>query len=113
MTFLGCLLLHDPPKSDIDRTINGLESLGITLKMITGDSLPVAASITQALGLVGSQPDTTKSTGSLLALIYYQCLQFSCHLFHYFYWQRLNILNLPFIPIDRFNLKSENHSTSN
>jgi P-type Mg2+ transporter len=50
MTFLGCLLLYDPPKPEIVDTIHNLEALGITLKMITGDSRAVAASITQQLG---------------------------------------------------------------
>jgi P-type Mg2+ transporter len=54
MTFLGCLLLYDPPKPEIVTTIHDLEALGITLKMITGDSHAVAASITQQLGQ--SQP---------------------------------------------------------
>jgi P-type Mg2+ transporter len=49
MTFLGCLLLYDPPKPEIVNTIHDLEALGITLKMITGDSHAVAASITQQL----------------------------------------------------------------
>lgn len=51
MTFLGCLLLFDPPKADITNVIQDLEQAGIALKMITGDSHAVATSITQKLGL--------------------------------------------------------------
>ena len=46
-TFLGYLALYDPPKSDIKNTIIDLANLGVTLKMITGDSHAVAASISQ------------------------------------------------------------------
>ena len=51
-TFLGYLALYDPPKSDIKATITDLASLGVTLKMITGDSHAVAASISQQVGLL-------------------------------------------------------------
>ena len=51
-TFLGYLALYDPPKSDIKATITDLANLGVTLKMITGDSHAVAASISQQVGLL-------------------------------------------------------------
>lgn len=52
LTFLGYLALYDPPKSDIKGTIADLANLGVTLKMITGDSHAVAASIAQQVGLI-------------------------------------------------------------
>ena len=51
LTFLGYLELYDPPKSDIKATIADLGKMGVTLKMITGDSRGVAASIAQQVGL--------------------------------------------------------------
>ena len=51
-TFLGYLALYDPPRSDIKTTITDLANLGVTLKMITGDSHAVAASISQQVGLL-------------------------------------------------------------
>ena len=51
LTFLGYLALYDPPKSDIKNTIADLARLGVTLKMITGDSHAVATSIAQQVGL--------------------------------------------------------------
>jgi P-type Mg2+ transporter len=51
MTFLGYLALFDPPKAGIADTLRELEQLGITPKMITGDSRAVAISITQKIGL--------------------------------------------------------------
>ncbi|MEI6441811.1 MAG: magnesium-translocating P-type ATPase [Nostocales cyanobacterium ELA583] len=51
-TFLGYLALYDPPKSDIKATITDLANLGVTLKMITGDSHAVAANISQQVGLL-------------------------------------------------------------
>jgi Mg2+-importing ATPase len=55
LTFLGYLALYDPPKSDIKGTIADLANLGVTLKMITGDSHAVAASIAQQVGLLHAQ----------------------------------------------------------
>ncbi|HEY9622379.1 MAG TPA: magnesium-translocating P-type ATPase [Crinalium sp.] len=55
LTFLGYLALYDPPKSDIKGTIAELAELGVTLKMITGDSHAVAASIAQQVGLPQAQ----------------------------------------------------------
>jgi P-type Mg2+ transporter len=62
MTFLGYLALFDPPKAGIADTLHELQSLGITPKMITGDSRAVAISIIQQIGL----PETQILTGSEL-----------------------------------------------
>ncbi len=50
MTFLGYLALFDPPKAGIADTLKELRSLGVTTKMITGDSRAVAISIIQQVG---------------------------------------------------------------
>lgn len=55
MTFLGFLAFYDPPKPDIAKTINSMEKLGISLKIITGDNKFVAASISQEVGLESSR----------------------------------------------------------
>ncbi len=62
MTFLGYLTLFDPPKAGIADTLKELEQLGITPKMITGDSKAVAISIIQQIGL----PEPKALTGSEL-----------------------------------------------
>jgi P-type Mg2+ transporter len=62
MTFLGYLTLFDPPKTGIADTLKELEQLGITPKMITGDSKAVAMSIIQQVGL----PEPKALTGSEL-----------------------------------------------
>jgi Mg2+-importing ATPase len=51
MTFLGFLVLSDPPKPGIIETIANLKSLGVSLKVITGDNRLVAANISQQMGL--------------------------------------------------------------
>jgi P-type Mg2+ transporter len=51
MTFLGFLVLFDPPKANIIETIAGLKNLGVALKIITGDNHLVAASVSQQMGL--------------------------------------------------------------
>lgn len=62
MTFLGYLTLFDPPKAGIADTLKELQQLGVTPKMITGDSRAVAMSIIQQVGL----PAPTALTGSEL-----------------------------------------------
>ncbi len=51
LIFLGFLVLHDPPKADAARTVAELASLGITLKVLTGDNRLVAATVARAVGL--------------------------------------------------------------
>jgi P-type Mg2+ transporter len=62
MTFLGYLALFDPPKAGIADTLREMQSLGITPKMLTGDSRAVAISIIRQIGL----PETQVLTGSEL-----------------------------------------------
>jgi Mg2+-importing ATPase len=52
MTFLGFLVLFDPPKGNIIETIAALKGLGVSLKIITGDNHLVAANISQQMGLL-------------------------------------------------------------
>ncbi len=51
MTFLGFLVLFDPPKPKIAETIARLKDLGVSLKIITGDNRLVAANVSQQMGL--------------------------------------------------------------
>ncbi len=51
MTFLGFIVLFDPPKPGIVDTINQLQHLGVSLKIITGDNSLVAASVGKKVGL--------------------------------------------------------------
>jgi Mg2+-importing ATPase len=55
MTFVGFLVLFDPPKLDIANTIGELKLLGVSLKVITGDNKLVAASVSQQVGLHSSR----------------------------------------------------------
>jgi len=52
MTFLGFLVLFDPPKPGIIDTVSHLKSLGISLKMITGDSHLVATHVSEQVGVL-------------------------------------------------------------
>jgi Mg2+-importing ATPase len=54
MTFLGFLVLFDPPKRDIIETIASLKSLGVSLKIITGDNRLVATNVSQQMGLLNT-----------------------------------------------------------
>ncbi len=62
LTFLGYLALFDPPKAGIADTLKKLRELGVTTKMITGDSRAVAISIIQQVGL----PEPNVLTGGEL-----------------------------------------------
>jgi P-type Mg2+ transporter len=55
MTFLGFLLLFDPPKTNILGTIEQLRSCGVGLKVITGDNRLVSAHLAQAIGMTGAK----------------------------------------------------------
>jgi magnesium-transporting ATPase (P-type) len=48
---VGIALLADTPRPDSRRLIQELNSLGIAVKMLTGDALPVACEIARQLGL--------------------------------------------------------------
>ena len=50
MTFLGFLVFYDPLKEGIVDVINTLKESGVTLKVITGDSELVAASVAERMG---------------------------------------------------------------
>jgi Mg2+-importing ATPase len=54
MVFLGLLVLYDPPKAGIIKTIEQLQQLGIELKIITGDNHLIAKNLGQQIGLENS-----------------------------------------------------------
>jgi Mg2+-importing ATPase len=71
MTFLGFLVLFDPPKPNIVETIGSLKTLGVALKIITGDNHLVAANVSQQMKLSNTEiltgPDLRQlSDGALL-----------------------------------------------
>jgi Mg2+-importing ATPase len=53
MTFLGFVLLFDPPKAMIKNVLQNLQTLGVSLKIITGDNRFVATSLSIQVGLPG------------------------------------------------------------
>ena len=55
LSFLGFLVLFDPPKPQMAETISQLKLLGISLKIITGDNRWVAANVSQQVGLSNLQ----------------------------------------------------------
>ena len=48
---VGLVSLYDPPRPDAKELIAELRSLGVSVKMLTGDALPVARDIGQGVGL--------------------------------------------------------------
>jgi Mg2+-importing ATPase len=51
LIFVGFLLFLDPPKEGIQRTLADLASLGVQVKVITGDNRLVAAHVAEAVGM--------------------------------------------------------------
>jgi Ca2+-transporting ATPase len=49
--FLGLLVFQDPPKENINQTIQTFRQAGITVKMITGDYMETALAIADQVGL--------------------------------------------------------------
>ena len=48
---VGLVTLYDPPRPDAKQLIAELRDLGVAVKMLTGDGLPVAREIAQGVGL--------------------------------------------------------------
>jgi magnesium-transporting ATPase (P-type) len=51
LALIGLAFLYDPPRPDSRRLIEELKSLGVSVKMLTGDALPVAREVARELGL--------------------------------------------------------------
>jgi Mg2+-importing ATPase len=65
MTFLGFLVLFDPPKAQALATVGELKSLGVSLKVITGDNSLVATNFSQQMGLSETRIITGPDLGQL------------------------------------------------
>jgi H+-transporting ATPase len=48
---IGLAALYDPPRPDVKDLIQQLKDLGVTVKMITGDALPIAKNVAAEIGL--------------------------------------------------------------
>ena len=51
LTMVGLVTLYDPPRPDAKQLIAELRDLGVAVKMLTGDALPVASEIARGVGL--------------------------------------------------------------
>ncbi len=51
---IGLVALYDPPRSDAGKLISDLEDLGISVKILTGDALPIAQETARQVGLSGT-----------------------------------------------------------
>ncbi len=63
---VGLALFSDPPRADSRELIDDLRALGVSVKMLTGDALPVARQIAHDLGL-GDIAAAPRPAGSQLA----------------------------------------------
>jgi H+-transporting ATPase len=51
LELVGLVALHDPPRPDSKQLIDELRNLGISVKILTGDALPIAKEIATSVGL--------------------------------------------------------------
>ena len=51
LTLVGLVTMYDPPRPDAKEIIAELRDLGVAVKMLTGDALPVASEIARGVGL--------------------------------------------------------------
>jgi H+-transporting ATPase len=56
LRLVGVALLRDPIRPDSRRLVDELRSLGVSVKMVTGDALPVAREVAHALGMDSISP---------------------------------------------------------
>lgn len=74
MILEGMITFIDPPKDDAAESIAQLKDLGVEIKVLTGDTLPVALNVCQRLDLVGrdepaEDDDVQAITGPELTLL--------------------------------------------
>ena len=51
LRFCGLVALYDVPRPDSKKLIRDLTDLGVSVKMLTGDALPIAREISNQVGL--------------------------------------------------------------
>jgi H+-transporting ATPase len=51
LAVIGLISLHDPPRDDARSLVDTMRQLGVSVRMLTGDALPVAEEIATELGL--------------------------------------------------------------
>ena len=51
LRFCGLAALYDAPRPDSKKLIGELTGLGVSVKMLTGDALPIAKEISNQVGL--------------------------------------------------------------
>jgi H+-transporting ATPase len=56
LTLLGLVSLFDPPRPDAKDLISAVRALGVAVKMLTGDALPVAVELARGVGLPNIRP---------------------------------------------------------
>lgn len=65
--FEGFLAFLDPPKEDASRAIKDLQTYGVAVKVLTGDSVATAKAVACKIGLLDNESDEKIISGSELA----------------------------------------------
>ena len=64
LVLIGLVTLFDPPRPDAKQLVAELQGLGVAVKMLTGDALPVARETARGVGLPNIQPVSTLTAAS-------------------------------------------------
>jgi H+-transporting ATPase len=63
--FVGLIPLYDPPREDSKQTIETAESMGVDVKMVTGDHVAIAKEVAQEVGLGTNILSATEFLGEI------------------------------------------------
>ena len=63
--FVGLIPLYDPPREDSKQTIETAESMGVDVKMVTGDHVAIAKEVAQEVGLGTNILSATEFLGDI------------------------------------------------
>jgi Ca2+-transporting ATPase len=66
LDFLGLIALLDPPRADVQPSIESCQEAGIEVVMVTGDQPSTAVTVAKAVGLVGSESQEEAVLGQRL-----------------------------------------------
>jgi H+-transporting ATPase len=72
MGLVGIAFLHDPPREDSQSLLQELRDLGLQVKMLTGDALPIAREVARELKLgdnIAQMSDLKSDTGAYLKMV--------------------------------------------
>ena len=66
LTFVAAVGIENPLRPEVSHAIAQCQTAGITVRMVTGDSLPTAIAVARKCGILPSSPDDTLEEGTAM-----------------------------------------------